>query len=491
MTTNLLEAAIDSYKPNIDSILKYGKACGLEGEHLTLMAGTIAFHGADLCVMITGASQAGKTHLSKIVMSMVVPRAEDVDDIINNREMLLQEGGILSLEFGSKTAMAYNEAKLLEASGIYIPEYQKLADDNNKLVQEVLKAFGEGRSSYRDVTDVQKKRVVQQNMKRSNWWSNIATENPLKLDVETGNRVLPLSVDVSAEQTKRIMLHKARKEFVAGRQLTMMPEETLQFKHFMKKYRGTSDLVFENPFAEYIADNYLPNKYIKSRRAIDFYLAFNKAICKWHFLNGNRLLVDGHVLLNIEDIYQTEEIYGPVCRFDMLQLDPNSLEIFKIFERHQKNPGKGVIIHEDNRVMLDVNLIHKELSTSGGINLKINIVEQMLDELQECGYLEYSSGLKSRGCKYLLVDVDKPVHSVINYESIFSKGCEMVSKWLPEHYELWKNNQLINNELKVRHPFSGEFVNVKELKQVESIKLNHDVQPKIVQPKVTGLDVYV
>lgn len=479
---NLLEELTKDYKPQLFDIIKYGQACGLEGEHQTLVAGAIAFHGGDLCVLVTGASQAGKTHVSKIIMSMMVPRTDGVDEIVDNRELLLREGGILGLEFGSATAIAYSEQKLQEARQIYLPEYQKAIDAGNKLMLEVLKAFGENRSAYRDVTEVSKKEVRQQEMKRSNWWACIATENPLKIDVETGNRVLPLSVDVSAEQTRRIMLHKARKEFVAGRQVKMLPDEALQFKHFMRKYRDAKDIIFENPFAEYIAANYLPSKYIKSRRAIDFYLAFNKAVAKWHYLNGNRMIVDDHVLLNIEDIYQTEEIYGTRCRFDMLQLDPNSMQIFDVFSRLQKETNKdNLLYHTDGRVMLDVSQIHKELASKGGINLKINVVEQMLDELQECGYLEYSTGVKERRCRYLLVDVDKPINSIVDYGTILSHGTRLVREWLPEAAKEWESIQ----KSKVHSPFTGELVDLFNATPVPTSK------PIVSRQESEGLEKYL
>lgn len=490
MTKNILEENLSTYKPGLHAILDYGKSCGLEGEEATLMAGSIAFHGADLCILVGGASQAGKTHLSEIVMSQVVPSTDTPHDIVNDRERLLDQGGILQLEFGSKTAMAYNEKKLGVADGLYVPEYQKLIDAGaSNLALEALKSFGEGRDAYRDVTNVHKGNTQEQKMKRSNFWTNLATENPLKLDIETGNRVLPLFVDVSAEQTKRIMLHKAKKEFVAGRQLKMMPEETLAFKHFMKKYRTTRELIFENPFAEYITSQYLPSKYIKSRRAIDFYLSFNRAICKWHYLNNNRMDIDGHILLNIEDIYQTEEIYGLRCRFDMLQLDPNSMEIFNVFQKYQ-GPNvdkKKLQFNDDGRVMMDISTIHKELSSSGGINLKINIVEQMLDELQECGYLEYTTGTKQKGCRYMLVDTDKPVQSLIDYQSVFNHGAEMIKEWIPDAYEEWVTKQIYQGKMIVSNPFTGAHVNLLDsIKSEAPVQRSEKLNP---QPKKSTLDV--
>lgn len=474
MTKNLLEEAYSSYKPELHAILDYAKACGLEGEEHTVLAGSIAFHGADLCVLVGGASQAGKSHLSEIVMSEVVPRLDPPKVIVNNRDLLFKEGGILAMEFGSKTAIAYTEEKLNSPlmRGLYIPEYQKIVEsaEASKLALEALKSFGEGRDVYRDVTDVKKGGVNEQHLKRSNFWANIATENPLKLDVETQNRVLPLFVDVSMEQTRRIMHAKAAKEFIAGRQVKMIPDEMLSFKQFMISYREQKELEFENPFAAYIADNYLPAKYIKSRRAIDFYLAFNRAIAKWHFINGHRVSTrEGRILVNIEDIYQTEEIYGARCRFDMLQLDPNSMEIFKIFERYQRGEGdvKKIVMSDDKRVQLDISTIHKEL-TANGINLKINVVEQMLDELQECGYLEYATGLKQRGTRYMVVDVDKPVHSAIDYPLVFHHGAVLVREYLPDVVDAWEASQKTNGELTATHPFTGARVNLSNIGKTEA-----------------------
>lgn len=468
MSKNLLEDAFGAYKPSIDALLAYAKACGLEGEEHTVMAGGIAFHGADLCVLVGGASQAGKTAVSEVVMSMPITRLEPPKEIVNNRHLLFEEGRILTLEFGSKTAIAYTEEKLKQTDSLYVPEYQKLIENGeaSRLAQEALKSFGEGRDVYRDVTNVNKGKTDEQILKRSNFWTNIATENPLKIDVETGNRVLPLFVDVSAEQTRRIMKAKAEREFRAGRHPKMLPDDMLAFKHFIKKYRQSKGQQFDNPFSTYITEHYLPAKYIKSRRAIDFYLSFNRAICKWHYLNGNRLVDEGAVLINIEDIYQTEEIYGAQCRFDMLQLDPNSMEIFHIFERFQAGKGdkKKVQVSDDGRNTLDTSTIHKEL-TAAGFNLKLNVVEQMLDELQECGYLEYSTGTKQRGTRYMLVDVEKPVNSVIDYMAVFEYGCDLMANHAPNISGKWKDSQLKDGQLIAKNPFTGEDVNLTQVTQ--------------------------
>lgn len=467
--------------------------CSLVGEEKLATATAIALYGSGQNVLLHGPSSAGKTKIAESVLSLSVPYDIDADNLFNNPEKLLDDGGVFRYEFSSDKAIAYSEDDLDRAKLLFIPELQKVAKQD--FILEVLKTMTEGRTAYRDVTQPGGG-TKRQTMKHSQVLSCIASENPFKVseDVELQNRLLTLHVDDSAEQTKKVMMEKARSFFTKDNKNNYI-DLALDVKEHVRTLWEHHDVPIINPYGIPIVQNYLPEKYVLSRRFVDYYLAVMAGVTRWNAVNDERLRVeddDGELLgyvSEIEDVYLTEELIGSTIRASMLKLPPQSQHIFRLFQKcedPEKETEYATLNHkwyddQHGRVMLPTTIVMQQLGEMG-ITLSLPAVTEILETMSQYGYLQTEPGRVSR---FGLVSTANPNASVVDYAETLQAARRLVKSEYPEVYSAWDSRQ----SMTVTSPLTGSSVKLEEVgggsKQIQKNK------QKIVQDQPTGLEKFM
>lgn len=484
---------------NLHELSKYfSRYCGVVGELDTCMAATIGTFAANQNVLLFGPSSGGKTKVAESVLSLCVTEDIKPDELFNDPDKLLQDGGIYRYEFGSDKDIAYAEDELEVADLLFVPELQKVAEQ--QLILEVLKTMGEGRTAYRNVIRDGGKSRERQKMEHAPIFSTIASENQFDLEekIELQNRLLQLHIDDSSEQTQNIMREKA-KSYITGELDNNNGNnfDPLPVKRHVETLWENCDLSVENPYAVHISEDYLPEKYVLSRRFIDYYLEIMAGVTRWNYVAGNRMSVKHNgttkTFTSLEDVYVTECLIGSEIRGSMLKLPPQAQHIFKIFDKVENSDNESwkelkAMYDDSSRVMLPSNVIMQKLGEMG-ITMNLPNLQSILNTMSQYGYLLASEGRQSR---YGLMNKANPQLSTLDYQTLLQSAEGTMQDAWPIQADKWKDKQ----SLIVRDPITGEEVNLTELGVSEKNSDKTETNPgpvsdKVVESADTGIQRFI
>lgn len=401
--------------PTLVDLLNFYRHNGLVGEEKTAILQTLgAIHG--LCFGIESLSGSGKTYTLNIILD------------------LLPKEYVYIIPQASDKAIMYDTEKVNQAKIIVVTELQKSA--NNKTVIEVLKDLGEGRTAERKVTKADRSGVEEQKIEAGkSIIYTLALENWFKKDRELERRYFQLYTDISEGQTRRILSSAAQKEYLTEEDLRIMSDgEILALKEHIRGCLILSPSRYINPFADSIIQNMPTN--IKARSFINHYFNLIQASAKFH--HRERLKEGGNIFVSLEDVYLISELYNEQFLKSTLRIPLAGEELLTLFDEERFTSSADV---------------HKRLKHKKS-PLTFPVVNDMLEELAEAGYLE-KEDYDSRGDNYRKISDIKIIENKIDWQSVWESGLEIIMKNYPERAGAWIEAQAKDGRVSALDPLKG------------------------------------
>lgn len=400
------------------------------------------------CVLLEGASSSGKTTVMDAVAKIIGEKC-------------------FKIAGSSDTAPYYMYEKINEASHIYIPELNKV----NDTVVEILKDWGEGKASKRDVTvkkgghfETEEFKVFQKPFIFAR-----ADENPIVIPDELLNRVTVMVCDPSMGQTNAVLDRQAE---MAERPMTWAKGyETPKFVDL--EYHIRTLPIFKHyihPAAGYFKD-IMPIIFPTARRDFPRYLINTYGITRFHHherVNRKVPTVGTVSMVAPYDMWANHIIYGEILLASSLRCTKNEELVLSVVAQHEP------IGYSD---------IQKYLSAQE-YNLTLGTVKRHVKSLQEAGYLYWG---KDGNKNVFFVSPElgnfeaKIVWSNVHGYIMENITTQVSEDMVDEYCELF-----MDNKWEFQHPFTGEIIDVLETTDV--IKLADIIEFK--GSRTTKVDIY-
>lgn len=438
-------------KPNLHDVLRFYQRT-VVGERETCLSDFLMFLMARRCVQIEGDSGSGKTVIKDATMA------------------LAPQGSVYTWSLSSETAPFYDQDRINAVKFIDFPEFNKAAPKSVvSLATEIMKDLGERKDSSRRVTNMVGystggDAVREMRITSKPFHSTVATETDITIGDEIRRRVVTITTKADREQTKMVVLHKAKARTFPLMEPDMTTLESAVLQGYVNKIVGLSDkkIIFVNPAAELIAES-VPSKFTVARTMVDYLLDACEAVTRF-YLPERQVYGDGKVFVTPSDCYEAFRAYWPVFLNGVLKLDQTKKDILRAFQSELES--------------VKASEIQQRLRATGLTPTKASITAQ-LKALVDAGYLDYSEeGGKSS--KYMLAQDWKHAAGITNWSSVCDYAAKVMQKHYPEVAEEYVRRHC--NSPSVTDPVTGTTVYLRGVVAPE--------QPPEELPAPKGLDAY-
>lgn len=461
--TNLFEETLvedweKKASPSFQTITNFYKSYGLRGEESNAILLTIAL-ASKVSLGIISLSGSGKSFIADIFFKKLI-----------EKELYFNAGT------GSKTAIVNNFRDINNSKMMYIEELQKVID--NEINKEMLKNILEGKEYVRRERRITVGGDLVQTINPLPVCFTVALENEHKdyNEAEFSRRsFLTLNTDISAKTTGEVVKYKLQNRFNKQRLKIIEPEETEFLRTHIKTMLSGTKFTIENPFSEYF-EEIIDTEYLRVRSLLDVYLDVMECCCKWNINSRIKLAKEKETLkfMELQDVLNANVLYGEQFHRTVLQVPMLGMKILKVFDEYEgakKIAGQRALIEykdsiENERNMLTVEMIHRHLRKKKEI-ISHNVINSTCEILCEGNYLE-KERLQLKVFYSKVFDVDE-FHNKLDLKKCWEEGCENMKKTYPEVYEEWKNKQMENGVVMLRHPVTGEKIDIENIKEVEKI----------------------
>lgn len=406
-----------NYRPTLVDILDYYKYKGVVGEESISILQTLGAINK-LCFGLESLSGSGKSY------------------VVENLLDLIPEDMVYRMEMSSKTAEMYQADEINKRKIIYLPELQKAMKSNNPIIIEILKGLTEGKDVTRKVRNQSTKSIDEYVINGDKGVIfTLAVENEFKYDAEFSRRVFILQTDVSEDQTDKILKFKASKRH-AVKQNGFGEEDYKKLSAHVKECLEFPDVDYENPFADYIAEQ-IPRT-IRARSYDDYLFDLMDASAKFHF--KDRFLKDNVLFLNIEDVHSITSLYWNQFCKGLLKIPVLGEEVMEL-------------LGEDSQTYSPQEVYNAIKENNPGYSFKM--VEKTIDSLVDSGFVEKTDP-KSSKSDYVKVKELYGVNKQFDWDECWNSGLEFMQQYHPDVVDGWLALQGGTRGVSVLDPLSGE-----------------------------------
>lgn len=426
---------------------------GLVGEkQLALVQTVVAVSGKPMGFGLEAPAGSGKT----ATMDLLVGNGDGEDTA------LIKQSNIYFKDAGSTTSFFYDADKINKAKLVVFMELQK---DKGHSTVEAIKSMTEGKSATRKVTDIAHGEVKNQEIKPKTVMYTLAIENDTKPDAELRRRCITMSTDISKEQTADVLNLKARLRWDPDSIKIMDDEEAEDIRNKVNRVLNYSFKIvnpFALEFAKIVAD-IAPDQ--KVRSMMEHFWDVLEGVVKLNNATDAIYVGEGgsKVLANVQDLYQTIDIYKDSFLRDVYSIPPLGDIILKGFDNvsqvkaTDKGPSNVDLSKfgatSDNHQWVDVNHLRKAIKEEQKVVLAKNVVIQICRQLVDAGYLEdWKDG---QVIKYQVQEKFREF-SKPSFDRLIENASMLVKAKYPEVYDKWYSRQF---EPYV-HPITGKKVEI-------------------------------
>jgi len=409
---------------------------------------------SDKCVLLEGPSSSGKTTIMDAVSKII---GEKCIKIVGT----------------SDTAPYYMFEKINESSHVYIPEINKV----NDVVVEILKDWGEGKPSIREVT-VNKKGSFETEeyiIYPKPFIFARADENTVQIPDELLNRMTIMNCDPSEDQTKAVLNRQAD---MAERPLSWhidydFPDETDIQYHLrtLPKYD-----YYIHPAAGYFK-GIMPTLFPTARRDFTRYLKNTYGITRfYHYDRVSTDVKDSEgkhyadvIMVAPYDMWANHLIYGEILLSSSLKCTKNEQLVLSIIGQNEP---------------IGYSTVQQKLNDLE-YNFTLGAVKRHMNTLSEYGYI-YRSKEGNKWVFYIKPEL-KGFEVTIIWKDVKEYILSRIEEGIvPETLADIYTESHMDDEWLFEHPFTGEEVDVLKTKDVT--KLADIIE--ISGTKTTKLDIY-
>ena len=445
----------------IYDITKFCRNHGLVGEsHVAITMTAVAISGKPIGFGIEASAGAGKTETLNTIFA-----------IEGKNHGLIDQKYVSFWESGSNTALYYKSDEINEKPILVSTELQKDKGDNTI---EAFKSMTEGKSAKRNVTNMAQGTVDTQEIKPKTVIYSLAVENDYKTGAELQRRFITMSTDVSKKQTEDVLRVKGMGRWDKKSTECMTDLDVQKVKRSVNSLIPMKYNVL-NPFAPFISEimaRIAPDQKIRSTSSHFFNVVEGVTKLNLNQYGAPIMISEGDsisVLVNIQDVYQTLDIYKNSFIRDIHGIPPqgdivlNSFDSIDMFMDETPKDSKGNVnlgVYVDNKksgaVWYDVQDIKKAIHKGQNVAMKTAIVKDMCDRLVDAGYL--SSMKDGAMWKYKVEDKYTEFKNP-SYTELLDSAKTLVKDKYPERYEQWLEIQSKD----YTHPITGEVIKTIDL----------------------------
>lgn len=449
--TNLNNYSISVEPPKFYEVLQATRDAGLVGEEQTVLTVVLAMVRGNFVVM-TGPARGGK--------DQVVDAAESVfntDDMVYRWPV-----------DDSETSAYYNRDKINQYPIHRFPDLARIEDHQEK----ILKAFGEGRDSVRNRTDMSQAAggesgdaIEEQILECPHTViAFIASDNEqIDLDEypELRNRALILSVDASEDQTNRVNRRRAREH--AGMDETLVdPIRRAEIQDYhssipVDEWTEGSAAKIQNPAAVNIHEQEpIPEKFPEARQDFDRLLEFMETVTLYHY--ADRMVVEQNgtkrMLVTPVDVWEAMTMLGNKMVMSALNLQREDRAILKLLDNASANLSKADI---------------QQQLRQHGFNITDADVKRSLDSMRMKGYVRVHQGQPNHFSLNEFAQVTQH-NAGIDYNEVVSAAADQVYDLVPEaKADVYVNTFCEGDGLITTHPITGEAVDITQHDELEDM----------------------
>lgn len=447
-------------KTNLYTVGQWYKNRGLVGEtDLALVQTVVAVSGKNMGFGLEAPSGSGKS----ATMDLLVGRGD------GNDTALIKSKFVYFKDAGSTTSFFYDAEKINAAKIIVFFELQK---DKSDMTVEAIKSMTEGKSASRKVTNMAKEEVTLQEIKPKTVMYTLAIENDTKPDAELRRRCITMSTDVSKEQTAKVLEIKSKMRWDPQSIQILDEQDSNDIRENVNAILLNNTRVV-NPFTEMFAKivaEIAPDQ--KVRSMMEHFWDVMEGVVKINSLERVQLLdkKTGSMvaIANIQDLYQTLDIYKSSFLRDVYSIPPLGDIILKGFddafevketEKDSKSDLAGYGFVSTSTKWVDVNHLRKAIKERQKVVLAKNVVIQICRQLVDAGYLEDAK--IDNVVKYQVQEKFTEFNSP-EPEKLVAHAYELVKNKYPEKADKWHEQQF----QPYIHPISGKEISLLEQKSI-------------------------
>lgn len=431
--------------PTFYEVLSAAKDRGLVGEEQTLLTTVLGIVRGGL-IVLTGPARAGK------------------DEVVDAAASVFESNNLIYRwpVDDSETAAYYDRDKINQYPVHRFPDLARLEEHHEK----ILKAFGEGRDSRRNRTDIAAQQrgdspVEDQVLKCPRTViAFIATDNEnIDLDdfPELRNRALILSVDASEEQTNNVNHRKAMEHAdLTENSVSVMRRAQIQDYHStipVSEWTDNPARKIVNPAAvEIHSQEPIPQKFPEARQDFDRLLEFMGTVTLYNY--ANRISTDTRLLTTPVDIWEAMTILGNKMVMSALNMTREDRAI--------------LVLLDSSNAQLTKTEIQQRLRQSG-LNITDRDVVRSLDSMRLKGYVREIQGTPN---SYTVSEFANVVrHSAgLDYSKIVESAEENIYKIVDtEVADKYVETHCRGDGLITIHPFNGKSVDITETDDLEEL----------------------
>lgn len=274
----------------LHDVVTYFRSAGVVDEE-NIAVGLMLALANRSSVGVEGYSGSGKTFITNIALKPVMDQ-------------------IYMIGLASKMAMFYDQGNIAGKALMYLPELQKLLEDEKDPRYEAIKDLTEGRDARRLVTQRNCKGTTEFVIpKGMPVWYTLAVESKYKKSEELSRRFIRFITDSTPEHLQHIHESKAHSRISLGDTTSVKSTLERRIREHLLNVWQLGDVKVIDPFAEYVTS--LVPKTQKSVSYIDHYYSLLDGCAK--FNAHNRVSVEvgdqRYLLINLEDHYTVFRVY--------------------------------------------------------------------------------------------------------------------------------------------------------------------------------------
>lgn len=428
---------------------------GLVGElSVAIVQTTVAISRKPMGFGLIAPAGSGKT----ITMDLLVGDPDEKDDALIKKEYVYFK------DAGSEKAFWYDK-KINEKPIVVFKELQK---DASLDTLEAVKSMTEGKAARRKVTVAHEDETKEQKIDPKTVLFTYAVENKeVKIDTELSRRCVTMTTDISKAQTENVLNIKALLRWDKSGTRFLSEDESNKIRRDVNTLLMMQPKVV-NPFAEAFSEimaEIAPDQKIRSMA--EHFWDVMEGVTKINHLNDPLYVGENadRIISNIQDLYQTLDVYKSSFLRDVHSIPPIGDIILKGFEdagkveQSKKVSKSGYSLEQFGAEMggdtrwYDINHIRKAIKEEQKVQLAKNIVIQICKQLVDAGYLE---DWKDGSTIKYQVQEKFQTFSDFDANKILESASKRVKEKYPKVYDKWHKKQF---EAYV-HPITGEKTNI-------------------------------
>lgn len=448
--------------PDIKVMSDNGKTVkydGFIGDERTALALFLQWVVGRKCVLLGGPASAGKTNLLEICATYC-RKPYEFRSGSEKAELYKQDGKDPSDD-------AEDPSK---ATHFKISEINRVTET----VREMLKYFGEGDDFVYNRTNKEPVKI-----KATGFCTCLADENAVSvraLGTELMSRMLTLTLDGTTEQTRKVInaMFNRKKDPFAQRKVDENFIKDCQ--QYIKRLPNINNFHVIMPIGAHIADA-VPYFFTSNRRDAQKWLTNVDAITMFNYPDRLKFNYRGKNIMPATpaDIWYNVVVFGEMLRDSALKCDKLQKMMMDILEAHEdQSPGE----------YLSVEQMHKALKKLGYWP-SLNVIGKKLDDMYDNGYVyknEYSKNKTTYKISQALKSFSKGFDWQFiadkcyqNFKSDWEKRLEDQPHIIDEYKKLCEGESLL-----VKHPFTGDVIDITKYKVDDKKKINLQKEKSIM-----------